>query len=182
MWISSFQNFFFSLSYHAFCCIFSFTSVDETAFNTTCNVFLRNYFILNPQYVVPDVITRSCTLRRPKMVLLNMSQINSFIITKFNSKNYWIYLSAIFVKPEIEVIYFNEGEYSVWLQTRWPVFDPRQRQRRAMNTLMMEAVSIIEMSVYYNETTRRNIPEGSDFHTCRRENLKSHNDYFLTQH
>jgi len=39
---------------------------------------------------------------------------------------------------------------------------------------MMEAVRTSETSVYYNETTRRYIPEGSNLHTRRRENLKSH--------
>jgi hypothetical protein len=37
----------------------------------------------------------------------------------------------------------------------------------------MEAVSTSEASVNFCETTRRNIPEDSHFHTCRRENLKS---------
>jgi hypothetical protein len=39
---------------------------------------------------------------------------------------------------------------------------------------MMEAVRTSETSVYSNETTRRNIPEASNLHTRRRENLKSH--------
>jgi hypothetical protein len=38
---------------------------------------------------------------------------------------------------------------------------------------MVEEVSTSEMSVYY-ETTRRNVPERSNLHTRRRENLKSH--------
>jgi hypothetical protein len=43
--------------------------------------------------------------------------------------------------------------------------------------LMMKAVHTSETSVYSNETTRRCVPEGSDIHTCRSENLKSHNEY-----
>jgi hypothetical protein len=39
---------------------------------------------------------------------------------------------------------------------------------------MVEAVSTSETSVYSNETTRRYIPEGSNLHTLRRENLKFH--------
>jgi hypothetical protein len=39
---------------------------------------------------------------------------------------------------------------------------------------MMEAVRTSETSVYSNETTRRYIPEGSNLHTRRHENLKSH--------
>jgi hypothetical protein len=39
----------------------------------------------------------------------------------------------------------------------------------------MDAVHTSETSVYYNETARRNIPEGSNCHNRRRENLKSHN-------
>jgi hypothetical protein len=39
---------------------------------------------------------------------------------------------------------------------------------------MMEAVSTPETSVNIYQTTRRNIPEDSHFHTRRRENLKSH--------
>jgi hypothetical protein len=39
--------------------------------------------------------------------------------------------------------------------------------------LMMEAVRTSETSVS-SETTRRYIPEDSDLHTRRRENLKSH--------
>jgi hypothetical protein len=38
---------------------------------------------------------------------------------------------------------------------------------------MMEAESTIEVSVNFYKTTRRNIPEDSLRHTCRRENLKS---------
>jgi hypothetical protein len=38
----------------------------------------------------------------------------------------------------------------------------------------MEAVRTPETSVYSNETTRRYIPEGSNLHTRRHENLKSH--------
>jgi hypothetical protein len=40
--------------------------------------------------------------------------------------------------------------------------------------LMMEAVRTPETSVYSNETTRRYIPDDYNFHTRRRENLKSH--------
>jgi hypothetical protein len=39
---------------------------------------------------------------------------------------------------------------------------------------MMEAESTSETSVTFYQTTRRNIPEDSNFHACRRENLKSH--------
>jgi hypothetical protein len=41
-------------------------------------------------------------------------------------------------------------------------------------SLIMEAVRASETSVYSNETTRRYIPEGSNLHTRRRENPKSH--------
>jgi hypothetical protein len=37
----------------------------------------------------------------------------------------------------------------------------------------MEAVRTSETSVYYKETTRRNIPESYHLHTHRRENLQS---------
>jgi hypothetical protein len=40
--------------------------------------------------------------------------------------------------------------------------------------LMMEAILISEISVCFNVTTRRYIPEDSKLHTRRRENLKSH--------
>jgi hypothetical protein len=39
---------------------------------------------------------------------------------------------------------------------------------------MMEAVNICEKSVNFYETTRRKIPEESNRHTRRRENLKSY--------
>jgi hypothetical protein len=42
-----------------------------------------------------------------------------------------------------------------------------------ITTLMMEAVTTSETSVY-SETTRRYIPARSPLHTRRRENLKSH--------
>jgi hypothetical protein len=45
-------------------------------------------------------------------------------------------------------------------------------------TLMMQAVCTSETSVCYNETTWRNIPEGSKLHTRHFENLKSHMDLF----
>jgi hypothetical protein len=38
----------------------------------------------------------------------------------------------------------------------------------------MEAVHTSETSVYSNETAQRYIPEGSNLHNRRRENLKSH--------
>jgi hypothetical protein len=40
--------------------------------------------------------------------------------------------------------------------------------------MMMEAVRTSETSVKFNVTTWRYIPEDSELHTCRRENLKSH--------
>jgi hypothetical protein len=40
--------------------------------------------------------------------------------------------------------------------------------------LMMEATRTSETLVNFYQTTRRNNPEGSDLHTRRRENLKSH--------
>jgi hypothetical protein len=40
--------------------------------------------------------------------------------------------------------------------------------------LMMEAASTSETSVNFYQTTRRNNPENSYFHSRRRENLKSH--------
>jgi hypothetical protein len=50
-----------------------------------------------------------------------------------------------------------------------------------ITALMMEALRTSETSVYPNETTRRYMPEGSNLHTRRRENLKSDNFavYFL---
>jgi hypothetical protein len=39
---------------------------------------------------------------------------------------------------------------------------------------MMKVVCTSEMTVYYNETTQRNIPEGSNLHTCCCENSKAH--------
>jgi hypothetical protein len=39
---------------------------------------------------------------------------------------------------------------------------------------MMEAARTSETSVYFNETTRLNIPEGSYIYTPLRKNLKSH--------
>jgi hypothetical protein len=43
-----------------------------------------------------------------------------------------------------------------------------------MTALLMEAIRTSETSIYSNENTRRYIPEGSNLHTRRRENLKSH--------
>jgi hypothetical protein len=40
--------------------------------------------------------------------------------------------------------------------------------------LMMEAARTSETSVDIQLRTRQYIPEGSELHTCRRENLKSH--------
>jgi hypothetical protein len=40
--------------------------------------------------------------------------------------------------------------------------------------LMMKVVRTSETSVYTNKTTGRCIPEGSNLHTRRRENLKYH--------
>jgi hypothetical protein len=41
--------------------------------------------------------------------------------------------------------------------------------------LTMDAVGTSETSGYFNETTRRHIPEGFNLRTRRHENLKSHN-------
>jgi hypothetical protein len=43
----------------------------------------------------------------------------------------------------------------------------------------LEAASTSETSVNFYQTTRRNNPEDSHLHTCRRENLKSHNMNYL---
>jgi hypothetical protein len=43
-----------------------------------------------------------------------------------------------------------------------------------MEKLMMEAASTSETSVSFYESTRRNIPEDSHFHTRRGDYLKSH--------
>jgi hypothetical protein len=40
--------------------------------------------------------------------------------------------------------------------------------------MVMEAIRTSETSVYFNETTRRYIPEGCHLHTRRRKNLKFH--------
>jgi hypothetical protein len=45
---------------------------------------------------------------------------------------------------------------------------------RRFIVLKMEAVCTTERSVYFNQTTRRYIPEDYHLHTRRRENLKSH--------
>jgi hypothetical protein len=44
--------------------------------------------------------------------------------------------------------------------------------------LMMEATSISETSVNFYQNTWHNNPENSHLHTRRRENLKSHKDFF----
>jgi hypothetical protein len=44
---------------------------------------------------------------------------------------------------------------------------------------MMEAVSTYETSVNFYQTTRRNIPEESHFHTRRSEKLKSHLTFYF---
>jgi hypothetical protein len=41
----------------------------------------------------------------------------------------------------------------------------------------MEKVGTSETSIKVGQTTRHNIPEDDHFHTCRRENLKSHQGY-----
>jgi hypothetical protein len=45
--------------------------------------------------------------------------------------------------------------------------------RATLIALMMEVVSTTETSVNFYQTTRRNTPEDSHFHTRRREKLKS---------
>jgi hypothetical protein len=40
-------------------------------------------------------------------------------------------------------------------------------------TLMVKAVRTFEMSVNFNETAQRNIPEGFHLHICHHKNLKS---------
>jgi hypothetical protein len=47
----------------------------------------------------------------------------------------------------------------------------------AIIVLMMEAISTSETSVNFYQTTWRNIPENSDLHNHRHENLKSHHYY-----
>jgi hypothetical protein len=50
---------------------------------------------------------------------------------------------------------------------------------RAIIVLMMEAVRTSETSVNVNVTTWLYIPENSKLHTCRHENLKSHNQVLV---
>jgi hypothetical protein len=47
---------------------------------------------------------------------------------------------------------------------------------------MMEAASISETSVNFDQTTRRNNQEDSHLHTRRHENLKSHPVNFIFDH
>jgi hypothetical protein len=47
------------------------------------------------------------------------------------------------------------------------------------SAVMMEAASTSEMTVNFYQTTRHITPDDSNFHTRRRENLKSHPVYFL---
>jgi hypothetical protein len=49
--------------------------------------------------------------------------------------------------------------------------------RPSFIALVMEAVRAFETFVCYNETTRRNIPEGSNILSRRHENLQSHLPY-----
>jgi hypothetical protein len=58
----------------------------------------------------------------------------------------------------------------------WPTF---QRCLLPQGSLMMEAVNTSEASVSIYQTTRRNFPEDSHFHTRRSENLKSHSCSFI---
>jgi hypothetical protein len=44
--------------------------------------------------------------------------------------------------------------------------------------LMMGAVRTSETSLYFNDTTRRYIPQGCHLHTRRHENLKYHKKCF----
>jgi hypothetical protein len=46
-------------------------------------------------------------------------------------------------------------------------------------TLMMEALHVSEMSAYFNETTRRYIPEGCDLDSQCCENVKSRRDQLV---
>jgi hypothetical protein len=55
----------------------------------------------------------------------------------------------------------------------WDVVWSRPTFQRRFTGLMLEAVSTCETSVY-SETTRCYMPESSNLHTRRRENLKSH--------
>jgi hypothetical protein len=48
------------------------------------------------------------------------------------------------------------------------------RGRRRYKHLIIEALRSSETPVCFNEITRRYIPEGCNFSTSRRENLKSH--------
>jgi hypothetical protein len=48
------------------------------------------------------------------------------------------------------------------------------RRFRGAIAFVMEIVSISETSLNFYQTTWRNIPEDSNFHIRRRENLKSH--------
>jgi hypothetical protein len=74
---------------------------------------------------------------------------------------------------------------TVWLQMweqvdeaePWPTGYCNSTQffsRGLLITLLMEAVSTSETSVYFYTTTQRNIPEGCHLHTRRRGNLNSH--------
>jgi hypothetical protein len=51
---------------------------------------------------------------------------------------------------------------------------------KAMIDLMMKTARTSETSVNIDLRTRQYIPENSELHTRRRENLKSHTENFLT--
>jgi hypothetical protein len=48
-------------------------------------------------------------------------------------------------------------------------------------TLVMEAVSISEMSVSIYQTAQHNVPEDSHLHACHCKNLKSHLNSLIAQ-
>jgi hypothetical protein len=51
---------------------------------------------------------------------------------------------------------------------------PPSLGRRLLIALMMQAARTSEKFVNFHQTTRRNILEVSHLHTCRRDDLKTH--------
>jgi hypothetical protein len=78
----------------------------------------------------------------------------------------------IFIKtPNIEVLIQDEDENLLGYSAVSGV-----RTASSIKAPMMEAIRTCETFVYFNENTRRYIPEALILHTRRRENLQSQMD------
>jgi hypothetical protein len=81
---------------------------------------------------------------------------------------------AVYLTPKIRALWDVAPCNPIGVNRRFRGAYCFNLQGDEFTALKIEAVRTTETSLYSNQTTRRYMPEGSNFHTRRRESLKYH--------